>query len=147
MSMMKADQLHEYGGPEVLQYEDAPRPELKAGEVFVRVHAAGINPPDLYLRDGCKMLPPEWRPVIPFPIILGTDISGVVEEVAHDMEGFSVGDAVFSMVRFPSFGDSKCYAEYVTVPASECALKPAGASHIHAVSTGPHLKPFRKQLG
>ena len=61
--MMKAVQLHEYGGPEVLQYEDAPRPELKAGEVLVRVHAAGINPPDLYLRDGCKMLPPEWRPV------------------------------------------------------------------------------------
>ena len=134
MSMMKAVQLHEYGGPEVLQYEDAPRPELKAGEVLVRVHAAGINPPDWYLRDGCKMLPPEWRPVIPFPIILGTDISGVVEEVAHDVEGFSVGDAVFSMVRFPSFGDSKCYAEYVTVPASECALKPAGVSHIHAAA-------------
>jgi hypothetical protein len=73
MSMMKAVQLHEYGGPEVLQYEDAPRPELKAGEVLVRVHAAGLNPPDWYLRDGCKMLPPEWRPVIPFPIILGTE--------------------------------------------------------------------------
>src|SRR6202050_3356481 len=107
MSMMKAVQLHEYGGPEVLQYEDAPRPELKAGEVLVRAHAAGINPPDWYLRDGCKMIPPDWRPVIPFPIILGTDISGVVEKVAHDVEVFSVGEAVSSMVRFLSSGDSK----------------------------------------
>ncbi|MCJ9752596.1 NADP-dependent oxidoreductase [Neorhizobium sp. BETTINA12A] len=129
---MKAIRIHEYGGPEVLRYEDAPKPELKPGEVLVRVHAIGINPPDWYLRDGYKALPPEWRPQVPFPIILGTDVSGVVEAVADDVRGFSVGDDVYSMVRFFSVGESRAYAEYVSVPASELALKPAGIDHAHA---------------
>jgi NADPH:quinone reductase-like Zn-dependent oxidoreductase len=131
-STMKAIRQHEFGGPEVLRYEDAPIPELKPGEVRVRVHAVGINPPDWYLRDGYKMLPPAWQPQVSFPVILGTDVSGVVEAVADDVRGFSVGDEVYSMVRFPSFGDSKAYAEYVSVPASEVALKPAGIDHVHA---------------
>ena len=61
---MKAIQLHEFGGPEVLRYEDVAVPELKAGEVLVRVHAIGINPPDWYLREGYKDLPPDWRPEV-----------------------------------------------------------------------------------
>nr|WP_256750298.1 NADP-dependent oxidoreductase [Mesorhizobium sp. Mes31] len=132
--MMKAIRLHAFGGPEVLCYEDAPKPELKAGEVLVRVHAIGINPPDWYLRDGYKMLPPEWQPQVSFPVIPGTDISGVVEATADDVENFSVGDEVYSMVRFPVglAGDSKAYAEYVSAPASEVALKPAGIDHLHA---------------
>ncbi|MGG3623204.1 NADP-dependent oxidoreductase [Bacillus gobiensis] len=129
---MKTIRLHEFGGPEVLRYEEAPLPELKPGEVLVRVHAVGINPPDWYLRDGYKMLPPEWRPPVPFPIILGSDVSGVVEAVATDVQGFSVGDEVFGMVRFPSFGESAAYAEYVAAPASDLALKPAGIDHVHA---------------
>ncbi|MBB2202237.1 NADP-dependent oxidoreductase [Gluconacetobacter tumulisoli] len=131
---MKAVRLHKFGGPEVLVYEDAPKPELKAGEVLVRVHAVGLNPPDWYLRDGYKMLPPEWQPLVSFPVILGTDISGVVVEVAEDVAGFSVGDEVYSMVRFPSglAGDSRAYAEYVSVPASEVAFKPTGIDHAHA---------------
>lgn len=131
---MKAIRQHEYGGPEVLRYEDAPVPTLMPGEVLVRVHAVGMNPPDWYLRDGYKALPPEWQPQVPFPIILGTDISGVVEAVADDVTGFSVGDEVYSMVRFPSFGPSKAYAEYVSVPASEIALKPHGIDHVHAAA-------------
>jgi hypothetical protein len=63
MTTMKAIRIHAFGGPEVLLYEDAPKPELKPGEVLVRVHAAGINPPDWYVRDGMKVLPPEWRPL------------------------------------------------------------------------------------
>lgn len=129
---MKAVRLHEFGGPEVLRYEEAPLPELKPGEVLVRVHAVGINPPDWYLRDGYKSLPPEWRPPVPFPIILGSDVSGVVEAVATDVQDFSVGDEVFGMVRFPSFGESAAYAEYVAAPASDLALKPAGIDHVHA---------------
>ena len=131
---MKAIRLHEFGGPEVLRYEDAPRPELKAGEVLVRVHAVGINPPDWYVRDGMKALPPEWRPPIPLPLIPGTDVSGVVETVAPGVSDFSVGDEVFSMVRFPSFGESAAYAEYVTAPASDVAIKPAGIDHVHAAA-------------
>ncbi|MEC0123291.1 NADP-dependent oxidoreductase [Paenibacillus pabuli] len=129
---MKAIRLHEFGGPEVLRYEEAPLPELKPGEVLVRVHAVGINPPDWYLREGYKDLPPEWRPSVPFPIILGTDVSGVVEAVATDVQGFSVGDEVYGMVRFPSFGESAAYAEYVAAPASDLAIKPAGIDHVHA---------------
>jgi NADPH:quinone reductase-like Zn-dependent oxidoreductase len=132
---MKAVRLHEFGGPEVLHHEDAPMPELKPGEVLVRVHAVGINPPDWYLRDGYKMLPPDWRPSVPLPAIPGTDVSGVVEAVATEVQGFSVGDEVFGMVRFPSFGESAAYAEYVVVPASDLALKRAGIDHVHAAGS------------
>jgi NADPH:quinone reductase-like Zn-dependent oxidoreductase len=135
-NVMKAVTQHEFGGPEVLHYEDAPIPEIKPGEVLIRVHAAGLNPPDWYLRDGFKILPPEWQPKLPFPIILGTDLSGVIEAVADDVKDFSVGDEVYSMVRFPGevLGNSRTYAEYVTVPASEVALKPAGIDHVHAAA-------------
>lgn len=135
---MKAIRQHRFGGPEVLQYENAPMPELQPGEVLVRVHAVGINPPDWYLRDGYKMLPPEWQPQVAFPVILGTDVSGVVEaladDVANDINGFAVGDEVYAMVRFPDglAGDSRAYAQYVSVPASELARKPAGIDHVHA---------------
>lgn len=131
---MKAIRQHEPGGPEVLRYEDAPVPGLEPGEVLVRVHAVGLNPPDWYLREGYKMLPPEWQPRLSFPLVLGTDISGVIEKVADDVRNLSVADEVYSMVRFPSglAGGSRAYAEYVSVPASEVALKPAGVDHLHA---------------
>ena len=63
---MKAIQLHEFGGPEVLRYATVPVPELKPGEVLVRVDAVGINPPDSYLRDGYEheQLPAEMRPSV-----------------------------------------------------------------------------------
>jgi len=131
---MKAIRIHEFGGPASLRYEDAPRPVLKTGELLVRVHAVGINPPDWYLREGYKSLPPEWRPSMSMPVIPGTDISGVVEAVAPDVKDFSVGDEVFSMVRFPSFGDSAAYAEYVAAPAQDFAHKPAGIDHIQAAA-------------
>lgn len=133
---MKAIRQHQFGGPEVLRYEEAPVPELQAGEVLVRVHAAGINPPDWYLRDGYKMLPPEWQPQVAFPVILGTDISGVVEALADDVTHFAVGDEVYAMVRFPDglAGDSRAYAEYVSVPAAHLARKPAGIGHVHAAA-------------
>lgn len=136
VNTMKAIRQHAFGGPEVLQYEDAPRPALKPGEVIVRVHAIGINPPDWYLREGYKMLPPEWQPQVAFPLILGTDISGVVDAVADDVRDFAVGDAVYAMVRFPAglAGSSRAYAKYVSVPATELAQKPAGISHAHAAA-------------
>lgn len=131
---MHAVRQHKFGGPNVLVYEEAPRPELNAGEVLVRVHAVGVNPPDWYLREGFKMLPPEWRPHVALPVIVGTDISGVIEEVAEDVQGLVVGDEVYSMVKFPSgiAGGSRAYAEYVSVPASQIARKPAEIDHVHA---------------
>lgn len=132
--MMKAVQLHEFGGPQVLRYEDAPRPIATAGDVLVRVHAASLNPPDLYLRDGYRALPPEWRPDPTFPLILGTDISGVVAAIGDGVSGVNVGDEVYAMARFPHdlMKGSSAYAEYVCVPASELALKPAGIDHAQA---------------
>jgi NADPH:quinone reductase-like Zn-dependent oxidoreductase len=115
---MEAIQFHQFGGPEVLRYEHVPRPELKLGEVLVRVRAVGINPPDWYLRDDYKGLS-AFRPKVTLPVIPGSDVSGVVEAVAKDVRGFSVGDEVFGMIRFPSFGDSAAYAEYVAAPASD----------------------------
>lgn len=129
---MKAIRMHQFGGPEVLQYDEIPTPEPKAGEVLVRVRAAGLNPPDWYLRDGMKKYPPEWRPPVPLPAIPGSDVSGVVEAVGADVRGFSIGDEVFGMIRFPSFGESAAYAEYVAAPASHLARKPAGIDHVHA---------------
>ena len=133
---MKAVRLHEFGGPEVLRYEDAPRLQLASGEVLVRIAAIGINPPDWYLRDGMTALPQEWRPKPSFPIILGTDVSGVIAAVADDVDGFAVGDEVYSMARFPEMGmeGAGAYAEFVSVPAMQVALKPAGIDHVHAAA-------------
>ena len=129
---MKAIRLHEFGGPEVLRYDEVNIPEPKPGEVLVRVHAVGLNPPDWYLRDGFKTLPADFRPPVSLPAIPGSDVSGVVAAVAPDVRGFSVGDEVFGMIRFPSFGESAAYAEYVAAPASDLALKPAGIDHLQA---------------
>ena len=131
---MKAARLHRFGNPDVLSYDEAPCPVIGPGEVLVRVQAAGINPPDLFLRDGYRTMPPEWRPDPVFPIILGTDVSGIVEDVADDVAGFAVGDEVFAMVRFPEdlMKGSDAYAEYVRVAATELARKPAGIDHVHA---------------
>lgn len=133
---MKAIQLHAFGGPEVLRYEDAPKPRPSPGEVLVRVHAVGVNPPDWYLRDGYKMLPPAWQPQVAFPVIPGTDVSGVVAAIGDEVQDFAVGDAVYAMVRFPGglAGDSRAYAEYVSVAATELALKPASIDHAHAAA-------------
>jgi NADPH:quinone reductase-like Zn-dependent oxidoreductase len=130
-NMMKAIQLREFGGPEVLRYDDVPIPEPKPGEVLIRVHAVGLNPPDWYLREGMPNVPPEMRPPMSLPIIPGTDVSGVIAAVGADVDGFSVGDEVFSMLRFPGF-DGHAYAEYVAAPASDVAHKPAGIDHEHA---------------
>src|SRR5882757_1140018 len=134
---MRAIRVHEHGGPEVLRADEIPIPDLKPGEVLVRVHAVGVNPPDWYLRDGMTIVPPEVRPKIGLPVIPGTDVSGVVEAVAADVDGFSAGDEVFGLLRFPSADDgalfeSSAYAEYVAAPASDLARKPAGIDHVHA---------------
>jgi NADPH:quinone reductase-like Zn-dependent oxidoreductase len=132
--MMKAVQLHAFGGPEVLSYEDAPKPIPQLGEVLVRVHAASLNPPDLFLRDGYRALPPEWRPDARFPLTLGTDVSGVVVALGEGASRFSVGDEVYAMVRFPKdlMTGSGAYAEYIRVHEAELALKPSGIDHVQA---------------
>src|ERR1041385_3745115 len=98
--MMKAVQIHAYGGPEGLQYEDVPQPKPKANDILVRVHAAGVNPIDWKLREGFLSAP--------LPMIMGIDFSGVVESVGSGVIKHRPGDAVFGQVTDESGG----YAEY-----------------------------------
>ncbi|KYO49971.1 NADPH:quinone reductase [Tistrella mobilis] len=134
--MMNAVRIHRFGGPEVLVYEAVPRPRPGPGEVLVRVRAVGLNPPDWYLRDGYRSLPPAWRPAGGFPIIPGTDVSGVVAGLGRGVDDVAIGDAVYALIRFPEgvFGGSNGYAEYVSVPAAHLAPAPAGIGHVQAAA-------------
>ena len=124
---MKAVCIYAYGGPEVLKYEDAPRPHPEAGEVLVRVHAAGINPVDWKIREGHlkEMLHST------LPLILGWDVSGVVESLGTGLTRLKVGDAVFSR---PDIARDGAYAEFIVIRESEVALKPASIDHVHAAA-------------
>jgi len=130
MKKMKAIQIHQYGGPEVLQLEEAPRPAVEAGELLVRVHAAGVNPVDWKTRAGRGLAGRYGSDQ--FPLILGWDISGIVQEVGPGVSGFEIGDAVFGMPRFP--GVAAAYAEYTAVPAAEVTHKPDSLSHVQAAA-------------
>lgn len=131
---MKAIRLHAFGGPHVLRYEEAPVPVPAPGEVLVRVAAAGLNPPDWYVREGMPGVPDAFRPSFDLPLIPGTDVSGVVEAVADGVRAFAPGDEVMGLLRFPDLMQSGTYAEYVTAPAGDLALKPAGVDHVHAAA-------------
>jgi len=124
---MKAIRIHNYGGPEVLKYEDAPRPKPQAGEVLVRVHAAGVNPIDWKVREG--QVKDFWHHK--FPLILGWDLSGVVEELGRGVSRFKIGDEVYSV---PDPNRDGAYAEYIVVRESELALKPKSLHHIRAAT-------------
>src|SRR6267154_409257 len=124
---MKAIRIHNYGGPEVLHYEGAPRPEPQAGEVLVRVHAAGVNPIDWKVREG--HVKDFWHHK--FPLILGWDLSGVVEELGRGVSRFKIGDEVYSV---PDPNRDGAYAEYIVVRESELALKPNSLHHIRAAA-------------
>src|SRR5215471_18563022 len=91
---MKAVVIHEYGGPEVLKYENVPQPEPQQDQLLIRIIAAGVNPVDGMIRSG--MFDKEGHRA--FPIILGGDISGVVEKVGSKISKFKSGDPVFAYV-------------------------------------------------
>jgi NADPH:quinone reductase-like Zn-dependent oxidoreductase len=127
MKTMKAVSIYTYGGPEVLKYEDAPRPHPREGEVLVRVHAAGINPVDWKIREGHlkEMLHHT------LPLILGWDVSGVVETLGPEVKRLKSGDEVFSR---PDISRDGAYAEFIVIKESEVALKPLSIDHIHAAA-------------
>jgi NADPH:quinone reductase-like Zn-dependent oxidoreductase len=127
MENMKAVRIHQYGGPEVLRFEDAPRPAPGFAEVLIRVHAAGVNPVDWKIRAGYMK---ELRPYT-FPLILGWDLSGVVEVIGPGTGKFKVGDEVYSR---PDISRNGAYAEYIVVQESEVAFKPRSIDHIHAAA-------------
>jgi NADPH:quinone reductase-like Zn-dependent oxidoreductase len=127
MQTMKAVRIHEYGAPDVLVYEDAPRPEPGTGEVLVRVHAAALNPVDWKIRAGYMK---NWLPYT-LPMILGWDFSGVIDSVGPDAGQWKPGDQVFGR---PDISRDGAYAEYLVVRASEIAVKPRSVDHIHSAA-------------
>ncbi|WP_250906270.1 NADP-dependent oxidoreductase [Nonomuraea sp. NEAU-A123] len=131
--MMKAVRLHAFGGPEVLTYEEVPPPEPGPGEVLIRVHAAGLNPPDWYARANFANIPEAMRLTPRLPFTPGSDVSGVVVALGPEATGLAEGDAVFGLVRFPDLDNGgRGYAEYATAPVAHLARKPAGLDHVHA---------------
>jgi NADPH:quinone reductase-like Zn-dependent oxidoreductase len=124
---MKAIVIHEYGGPEVLKYEDAPRPEPKEDQLLIRVLAAGVNPVDGMIRSG--MFAKDGSRA--FPIILGGDVAGVVEKVGSKVTKFKAGDPVFAYVSLDNSGG---YAQYALVTERAAALKPKSLSYVEAAA-------------
>ena len=120
---MKAVVVHKYGGPEVLKFEDYPDPVPGAGEVLVRVAAASVNPLDYKRRAG---LTDDYYP-IHFPGLIGVDMAGTVVKIGPEVEGFSVGDQVFSMA-------DNTYAELCVVSAAILVKVPKGLDLIQAAA-------------
>ncbi len=127
MSTMQAVRFHSYGNPEVLVLEEVPRPQADAGEVLIRVHAAGVNPIDWKVRAGHVK---DWLPHR-LPLIPGWDVSGVVEAVGPGVTAFKVGDAVYGMLDFMRNG---AYAEYVAAQSADLAHKPRSIDHVQAAA-------------
>src|SRR4051812_36794355 len=123
---MKAVRIHGFGGPEVLQLEEAPRPEPGPGEVLVRVHAAGVNPMDWKVRAGLFQRIP-YR----LPLILGWDVSGTVEGVGPEVQGVAVGWEVHARTDITRDG---AYAEYVLVAARDLVARPTLLDHVQAAA-------------
>jgi len=127
---MRAVIIRTYGGPEVLEIGLRPRPVPRSGEVLIRVHAASINPRDWLTRMGRY----QFRVLLPpFPVILGSDVSGEVVAVGKKVRRFALGDAVFGL-QHPLRGMMGGYAEYIAVPASCLAPKPENLSHVEAAA-------------
>ena len=118
---MKAVRIHKFGGPDVLQFEDVPRPEPGTHQVLIRVHAAGVNPADWKIREGNFGK-------IPLPSIMGIDFSGEIEALGPDVTEFRVGEMVLGSVA----DESGSYAQYALAPVAHIVEKPKAIDHVHA---------------
>lgn len=123
---MRAIVQDTFGGPEVLRLADVSDPAPLPTELVVLVKAIGVNPVETYIRAG--RFPFAGQP----PIILGWDISGVVESVVPGTNRFAPGDEVFGMPLFPRA--AKAYAERVAAPSRQLARKPPSLSHNEAAA-------------
>src|SRR6266478_3819882 len=123
--MMKAIVVHEYGGPEVLKYEDVPRPEPKEDQILVRVIAAGVNPVDEAGRsERCAKFFGITLPFVPC-----YDIAGSVEKTGGKITKFKTGDSVYAYLSLTKGGG---YAEYAVASEVEAAAKPKSISFVEA---------------
>jgi NADPH2:quinone reductase len=111
---MKVIQVHEFGGPEVLKFEEIPTPRPATGQVLVRIHAAGVNPYDTYMRAGLYPVKP------PLPYTPGSDAAGVVEAVGEGVTKVEPGDRVYTAKTLTG-----AYAEYALTLESQVHPLPA----------------------
>lgn len=156
---MKAVMMHEFGGPEVLKYEEIPTPEVGPDEVLVKVHAVSVNRTlDLVVRENNYARTP------PLPHILGVDPSGVIEAVGSNVSEQKVGDRVYvslfvqsddpEAMNLPGVGSVLFlgvnvwggYAEYVKVPAQNAVTIPDSLGFPEATVIGRHLATAINQV-
>jgi NADPH:quinone reductase-like Zn-dependent oxidoreductase len=122
---MKAARVLQFGPPNVIMTDDLPRPEPGAGQLLVRVKAAGVGNWDALIREGKVELQP-------LPLILGSELSGIVEATGAGVSGFKAGDEVYGATNQQFSG---AYAEYALASAGMMAQKPKTLNFIEAAST------------
>lgn len=125
--MMKAIRVHAFGGPEVLEYEDVPRPTPSGGQVLIRLHAASVNPVEGKVRAGAmqKMMP------VKLPYTPGSDLAGVIESVGAGVTAFTAGQEVYGWTEGTTGGT---YAEYVAASTDVLIPKPPSLDFSNAAS-------------
>jgi NADPH:quinone reductase-like Zn-dependent oxidoreductase len=121
---MKAVRAHDYGEADILQLEEAPVPEPRAGQLLLRMRAAGVNPADSAARRGAFK---QFMP-LQFPWLPGLEGAGVVEEVGPDVRGFEAGQEVYGFVRGG-------FAQYALAKENDLQLKPAALSMEEAAAS------------
>jgi NADPH:quinone reductase len=114
---MKAIQVHSFGGPEVLEFREVPEPKPGPGQVLVRVHAAGVNPYDTYMRTGTYAIKPQ------LPYTPGSDAAGIVEAIGDSVKKVKTGDRVYTAKTLTG-----AYAEYALTDESQVNVLPAKTS-------------------
>jgi NADPH2:quinone reductase len=119
---MKAIEIKTYGAPEVLMPCERPKPELKPGEVLIRVAAAGVNRPDVLQRMGHYPVPPGASD------LPGLEVAGTIVEIEAGDSGLRIGDRVCALVQGGG------YAEFCTAPAAQCLPVPLGLSDAEAAT-------------
>ncbi len=122
---MKAARVLQFGPPSVIENDDLPRPEPAAGQLLVRVKAAGVGPWDAIVREGKSELHQ------PLPLILGSELSGIVEQIGAEISGFKTGDEVYGATNHQFTGG---YAEYALPSARMMGQKPRTLNFIEAAS-------------
>lgn len=123
---MKAIVINQYGESEELVEKELSKPEIKANQVLIEMHATSINPIDWKIRAGYLAEGMQFE----FPLILGWDAAGVITEIGENVTQFKVGDEVFAR---PAMANGT-YAEYVAVEENLVALKPKNISFNEAAS-------------
>jgi NADPH:quinone reductase-like Zn-dependent oxidoreductase len=120
---MHAIHAHEYGGPEVLEYEETQRPQPDADQVLIRLKAAGVNPADWKMRAGMY----KQFMQLQFPWMPGLEGAGIIEAVGANVTSFKKGEEVYGIV-------TGGYAEYALAKANEIQPKPAGLTFEEAAA-------------